>query len=392
MKKSILFLSSLLALGSMTANAQVYRDGFTNDYAAPIPQRWGDAPAGTTITHVAKSNVVTFVGNGTTGKYASITYDPYDNPQMNGIGSYDGTTGAQLNFDMSDDLNIYVVARATKSTKVTLQLKDAANFVTNAGATYEQTVGTTSSVITYNYTGAVDAGYGGSVGCTETNPCDVDFTSIAEFLFIIEASTGGFDGTLIIDYIQVGGTKPVLPTVSITSPANGAKIAPTPTPSLTATVAASTGSSVDSIVYYDGTGKIATAKTTPYSAIWASPSLGAHVLTAVVFDKSGIINSSAANAVTVATATSISSANIASSNLYPNPATNVAHIELNLATASDVKIMVTDAVGKQIANISQGVTSSVSYDLNVAGLTKGVYTVTYVLDGTPAKASLLVVQ
>lgn len=95
----------------------------------------------------------------------------------------------------------------------------------------------------------------------------------------------------------------------------------------------------------------------------------------------------------VITATSAAS-NISSAVVYPNPANGVVSTNLTLQNAASVSVIVTDMVGKQIATQNFGTVSSLNgvtlFDAST--LAKGMYTVTYVLDGAPAKTELVVVK
>lgn len=93
--------------------------------------------------------------------------------------------------------------------------------------------------------------------------------------------------------------------------------------------------------------------------------------------------------ITVVTSTQSAAANIASTKVYPNPTTGEFTAEVSLVNNASVSIILTDMMGKQIATKS-ATNGSVSFD--TAGLAKGMYTVTYVLDGTPAKTELVVVK
>lgn len=84
--------------------------------------------------------------------------------------------------------------------------------------------------------------------------------------------------------------------------------------------------------------------------------------------------------------------NIASSNLFPNPATENANIDLSLENVADVKVTLTDLMGREIQVISETRGTEVKESFNVANLQKGLYTVNYFVDGAPAKAELLMVK
>jgi len=90
--------------------------------------------------------------------------------------------------------------------------------------------------------------------------------------------------------------------------------------------------------------------------------------------------------------TTAAAANIGSTKLFPNPTDGMFTAELNLKAASTATIIVTDMMGRQIAVKELGTITTASESFNTAGLAKGMYTVTYVLNGTPAKSELVVVR
>jgi hypothetical protein len=87
-------------------------------------------------------------------------------------------------------------------------------------------------------------------------------------------------------------------------------------------------------------------------------------------------------------------ANISSSVVFPNPASDAVYANLNLKSANNVTVIVTDLMGRQVATKAFGRVSEINNAeiFNAASLAKGMYTVTYVLDGTPAKSDLVVVK
>jgi hypothetical protein len=87
--------------------------------------------------------------------------------------------------------------------------------------------------------------------------------------------------------------------------------------------------------------------------------------------------------------TTAAAANIASTKVFPNPATEAFTAEVSLKNNANVTIILSDMMGKQIATRSAA-NGSASFE--TASLAKGMYTVTYVLDGTPAKTELVVVK
>lgn len=96
----------------------------------------------------------------------------------------------------------------------------------------------------------------------------------------------------------------------------------------------------------------------------------------------------------ISTSTTAAAANIASSVVYPNPANGVVSANITLQNAASVSMIVTDMVGKQIATQNFGTVSTLNgvTVFDASTLAKGMYTVTYVIDGTPAKTDLVVVK
>ncbi|WP_028982001.1 T9SS type A sorting domain-containing protein [Sporocytophaga myxococcoides] len=83
---------------------------------------------------------------------------------------------------------------------------------------------------------------------------------------------------------------------------------------------------------------------------------------------------------------------ISSSKLYPNPATESASIELSLKESSDVKVTLSDLMGREVAVIANENNVAVNKSFSTSNLAKGMYTVNYFINGSPAKAELLMVK
>jgi len=92
------------------------------------------------------------------------------------------------------------------------------------------------------------------------------------------------------------------------------------------------------------------------------------------------------------TATQSAQANVSSANVYPNPTSDMAHVELKLFSPSSVKVTLSDMMGKEVMTISESTSDMVSKDFSVSSLRKGVYTVNYFIDGAAAKSELLMVK
>ena len=84
---------------------------------------------------------------------------------------------------------------------------------------------------------------------------------------------------------------------------------------------------------------------------------------------------------------------VASTKLYPNPVSDQANIQLDLVTPSDVKVSLSDMMGREVMTIAQGSSmSSVTQSFSLANLQKGIYTVNYFVNGAAAKSELLMVK
>jgi hypothetical protein len=92
----------------------------------------------------------------------------------------------------------------------------------------------------------------------------------------------------------------------------------------------------------------------------------------------------------IATSTATAAANIASTKVFPNPATSDFTAEIVLKNNASVNVILSDMTGRQIA--TKAVDANGDANFPTAGLVAGMYTVTYVIDGTPAKTELVVVK
>jgi hypothetical protein len=95
-----------------------------------------------------------------------------------------------------------------------------------------------------------------------------------------------------------------------------------------------------------------------------------------------------------ATATSVSSVQsfIADSKVYPNPTSDMANLELSLKSESAVKVILSDLMGKEVMTIAEGNYSTLNQSFSVAVLSRGIYTITYFVNGASSKSELLMVK
>ncbi|MCU0429680.1 MAG: T9SS type A sorting domain-containing protein [Cytophagaceae bacterium] len=84
---------------------------------------------------------------------------------------------------------------------------------------------------------------------------------------------------------------------------------------------------------------------------------------------------------------------VSSSSVFPNPTSESASISLELKQSANVKVVLNDVLGKEVMVLQESTTAqSINKSFDVAGLEKGVYNVTYLIDGAPAKTELLMVK
>lgn len=298
--KKMLALSIIFMLAMHISFAQsTYKDGFSNDVSAPAAPYWGTPGTGYAVAHIAGSGTTTITGDGTSSAYHAVSYDPYGNPEMSGT----GVAIAAVDMSGTNMDSIFVIAKSSVAgTKLRIDIKDANDYVANAGTiTSEVTLTTSYALYKFVYTTPQDGGYGGT-GCA-SGPCSVNKATIKEFLFYANALAGAFNGVMTIDYFQVGGTSPA----------------------------------------------------------------------AVV---TGINN--AARTITA-------------SKMYPNPSAGKTTIELSLSNVSDVKVTLSDMMGKQLSVIEE-TTSDFTRTFNTSGINKGMYTINYYINNEPVKAELLMVE
>ena len=111
-------------------------------------------------------------------------------------------------------------------------------------------------------------------------------------------NSSGQQDWVVIASSSGGGN--ISPTVSLTSPSNGATFATGANITLNATAADSDGT-VTQVAFYRGTTLIGTDTSSPYSVTWSGAAAGTYSLTAVATDDDGATTTSSAASITVGT-------------------------------------------------------------------------------------------
>ena len=146
-----------------------------------------------------------------------------------------------------------------------------------------------------------------------------------------------------------GGT----PTVSITSPANGATFTAPASIPITAS-ASESGGSISKVEFFNGATLLGTATSSPYTFTWSSVPAGTYSLTAEAFDASGTTATSSAVSVTVNPATTPAVVASPTSLSVTQGSTGTFGVSLSTAPGSNVTVTVSRTSGNTGLSVSSG--------------------------------------
>ena len=185
MKKTILLIFSLCLFGQI-GWTQVYLDEMDNDDASFV----GGA---TTYSAVEANGELTITGTAT-GAFDAFTY-----------GIHDVATSMPINVDASGNNKIFVRAKASNvGTQLRMDVQDANGFLTTIDAV-TKTLVTDFIILEFDFSGGYsDGGFGGTACDAASAPCPVDPTQAMQLVFYVNPGVGGFNGSVVIDYISFG--------------------------------------------------------------------------------------------------------------------------------------------------------------------------------------------
>jgi cellulose 1,4-beta-cellobiosidase len=146
-----------------------------------------------------------------------------------------------------------------------------------------------------------------------------------------------------------GGT----PTVSITSPANGATFTAPASIPITAS-ASESGGTISKVEFFNGATLLGTVTSSPYTFTWSSVPTGTYSLTAEAFDASGNTATSSAVSVTVNPATTPSVVASPTSLSVTQGATGTFGVSLSTAPSANVTVTVSRTSGNTGLSVSSG--------------------------------------
>ncbi len=140
---------------------------------------------------------------------------------------------------------------------------------------------------------------GASIGTDTSSPYSATIASIAAGSHVITARATDNSGNIATTTVSITASTNTNtpPTVSITSPANGATF--TAGSSISITAQASDNGSVAKVEFFQGATKLGEDTSSPYSYSWTNAAAGTYSLTAKATDNEGAATTSAAVSVTV---------------------------------------------------------------------------------------------
>lgn len=140
------------------------------------------------------------------------------------------------------------------------------------------------------------------VGTATSSPYTFAWIGVAAGTYSLTAkATDTFGAVATSTAVNIVVNPNTPPTVSLTSPSNGASFYAPASIAITAAAADADGT-VAKVDFYQGTTLLGTATTVPYSFNWANVALGNYSVTAVATDDHGATTTSAAVSITVGTA------------------------------------------------------------------------------------------
>ena len=344
------------------------------------------APANITLTAAASETggsigYVEFY-NGST-RVVTVTSSPYTFALGSvAAGSYTFTARAYDSLGVSatsSPVTVTVTAAATTTNKApTVSLTSPANgtsFTSPASITVTAAAsdsdGTVSKVEFYNGTALLTT--------LTSSPYTVTFTGVPVGSYTVTArayDNSGASTTSAPVTVSVVTTTNKAPTVSLTTPANGASYTAPASIVLNATASDSDGS-ISKVEFYNGSTKLGTSTTRPYTYTWSGVAVGSYSVKAIAYDNLGASTTSAPATVTVAATTTtttnkaptVSLTSPANGSQFKAPAT----VTLT-ATASDSDGTISKVEFYNGSTLVATDTTS-PYSVTFTGVAAGTYTV-----------------
>ncbi|HYS27012.1 MAG TPA: Ig-like domain-containing protein [Vicinamibacterales bacterium] len=218
---------------------------------------------------------------------------------------------------------------------------------------------------------SVDFFEGGTLlGSKSTTPYSFTWSNVPQGLYTLTAvahDNGGAATTSDARSASVQAQANQPPTVSMTSPADGAVFTAPATVTLSADAADPDGG-IARVDFFAGSTLVRTATTAPYTATWSGVASGTYTLTAVATDNAGATTTSAARTITVNQRPTVSLTAPANGATFNAPATIV--ISANASDADGTITKVTFSAGSTVI----GTDTSSPYSVTWSNVPAGTYT------------------
>ncbi len=235
---------------------------------------------------------------------------------------------------------------------------------TNITANATASDGTVTQVVFYTN--------GVPIGTNTTAPYSIAWNNVQPGTYSLTAkATDNYGLATTSDPVSVRVDAP--PTVSITSPTNGAVFLPPTNITIMASAGDSDGT-VSQVVFYTNGVPIGTATTAPYSIAWNNVPPGTYSLTAQATDNDGAVTTSAPVSVRVDTPPTVSITSPANMAVIPGP-TNIT-ITANAADSDGTVSRVDFYQGATLIGTGTQVPNSSTWTFTWANVSHGTYTLT----------------
>ncbi|MCH2080799.1 MAG: T9SS type A sorting domain-containing protein [Saprospiraceae bacterium] len=183
MKRTFTLLCSLCLFLTFSFG-QVYVDEFDNDDPAFM--------GGAGSYAFEESNNELTISATNTGPWDVFTYQFHDPSSANAI-----------TVDATGNNKVYIRAKASNvGVQLRMDLQDINGYVTSL-AGISKILTTDYQILEFDFTGLYqDGGYGGTA--CDAGPCPVDGEQLSQAVFFTDPGVGGFNGSVVIDYIAFG--------------------------------------------------------------------------------------------------------------------------------------------------------------------------------------------
>jgi RHS repeat-associated protein len=277
----------------------------------PGAPKIGTATAGNTQA------TVTFTAPTSTGGSAITGYTVTSLP-AGGVDSNAGTTGLShlitgltngkaytFTVKATNAVGSSVASTASKSVTPAVTVPGAPTIGTATAGNAQATVTFTapasnggSAITGYTVTSLPAGGVDSNAGTTVLSHVITGLTNGTAYTFTVKATNAKGSSVASAASNSVSGSAP--PLVYLTSPVPNT-VSAAPGGFALAAIASSTGSTITSVAFYQGTTLIGTVTAAPYSMNWFNVPAGSYSLTAKATDALGMVSTSAATLVTVIT-------------------------------------------------------------------------------------------